>query len=90
MNEFKYKVGDKLIAVNGFEIQDSPSMVPYRYKAGDITEITFINDDGHSYPVNVKSDKYKYHNFSYQEIELYFISLAKFREDRINSILDEE
>lgn len=90
MNEFKYKVGDKLIAVNNFKIQVSSYMVPYRYKTGDIVEIIFINYDGHSYPVTVKSDKYEYHNFSYQEIEFYFISLAKFREDRINSILDEE
>jgi len=84
------KAGQKLCVKQDFIIDDGPpEMGTYEHKIGDMCIITHIyTDENIKYPISVEFDGIE-EDYSMDEIEKYFYDKAKWREQQINSILND-
>ena len=73
------KVGDKLICIEEFGIRDY-------FKRNNVHKIDELAYNGEI--IYYKIDNYWFTNIGSYKIDKYFITLAEFREKRINKILE--
>jgi hypothetical protein len=85
----KIKSGQKLWVKQDFIIDEDPPGIPqYKHKMNDVCIVTGLYKDQVKYPVCVEFDGSE-ENYSYAEIEKYFYDKAEWREQQINSILND-
>jgi hypothetical protein len=89
MIDFQYKVGTKLMCIKTFHLGDDPTCT--RYTKGICIEIIYISQEGKYFPIEAVLLPQRHHNmlFSIKEIQDNFISIAEWREEQINSILND-
>jgi hypothetical protein len=85
------KEGQKLWVKQNFIIDEDPAENgAYEHKIGDMCIVTniYIGESLMKYPISVEFDG-REEDYSMDEIEKYFYDKAKWREQQINSILDD-
>ena len=85
------KVGDKIICNKSYSVKVEYERI-IEYNTGDVYTLTIIYelDKWYPYPIHGKNSIDMEHGFSTKELETNWITLAEWREQQIDKILEDD